>query len=450
MARLKLGGGKAVVIGNPRTDKTPLLLQALARAIDRLNGRYIAAEDSGTSVADMKLMHQITPHIAGIEDKQSDVGMRSGDPSPASAYRTFVGIRAAVKDKLGRDSLDGLRVAIQGIGNVGFDLTSQLRAAGARLWVADIHPEQLDRARNELAATVVAADATDAQAVEVFAPCALGAVLNDQTIPQLKAQIVAGAANNQLAEARHGVQLMHRGILYAPDYVINAGGIIDIYHERIGFDRTALLHYIDAIYDNLLEILERAPGRTPDRRGRGCDRRRMFPPLSLAARALLVTLTSLLRPASGGWTERQRLPERQLLCGGETNQLLVDGVTVATAARRREINRRRLVCSQRRNEKSRYADQRESSAPVIFRGEERGVKITTATRVRTTRHRRLPGGRRRPPVTKSRPLPWHGRRRLVRQVKGAVRAVALKSPGPKAAVPSGRLPGARRSSNGRR
>lgn len=258
MARLKLGGGKAVVIGNPRTDKTPQLLQALARAIDRLNGRYIAAEDSGTCVADMKLMRQITPHIAGIEDKPSDIGMRSGDPSPATAYGVFVGIRAAVKDKLGRDSLAGLRVAVQGIGNVGFDLACQLHAAGASLWVADIHPQQLLRARDELAATVVAADEIYAQDVDVFAPCALGAVLNDKTIPQLKAQVVAGASNNQLAETRHGVDLMNRGILYVPDYVINAGGIIDIYHERIGFDRAALVRHIDGIYDNLMEIFERA------------------------------------------------------------------------------------------------------------------------------------------------------------------------------------------------
>ncbi|WP_313950758.1 Glu/Leu/Phe/Val dehydrogenase [Accumulibacter sp.] len=258
MANLKLGGGKAVVIGNPRLDKTPQLLQALARAIDRLNGRYIAAEDSGTNVADMKLMRQITPHIAGIEDKQSDVGMRSGDPSPATAYGTFVGIRAAVKEKLGRDSLDGLRVALQGVGNVGFDLASQLHAAGAKLWVADVHPEQVDRARDELAATVVGVEEIYAQDVDVFAPCALGAVLNDKTIPQLKAPIIAGASNNQLAETRHGVDLMKRGILYAPDYVINAGGIIDIYHERIGFDRDALIHHIDGIYDNLMEIFDRA------------------------------------------------------------------------------------------------------------------------------------------------------------------------------------------------
>ena len=258
MANLKLGGGKSVIIGNPRTDKTPALLAAFARALEQLNGRYIAAEDSGTSVADMKFMTQFTQHVAGIHDKPSDEGTRSGDPSPATAYGTFIGIQAAVKERLGRDSLDGLRVAVQGVGNVGYDLARQLKEAGARLWVTDIHREPLVQAGRELGATVVAPDEIFGLDVDVFAPCALGAVLNDSTIPQLKASIVAGAANNQLAEARHGVELMKRGILYAPDYVINAGGIIDVYHERIGFERAALIRHIEGIRDNLMEVFERA------------------------------------------------------------------------------------------------------------------------------------------------------------------------------------------------
>ncbi|MDD3676666.1 MAG: Glu/Leu/Phe/Val dehydrogenase dimerization domain-containing protein [Thauera propionica] len=258
MANLKLGGGKSVIIGNPRTQKTPELLAAFARALEQLNGRYIAAEDSGTSVADMKYMTQFTRHVAGIHDKPSDAGTRSGDPSPATAYGTFIGIKAAVKERLGRDSLEGLRVAVQGVGNVGFDLARQLKAAGAQLWVTDIHREPLLQAGKELGATVVAPEEVFGLDVDVFAPCALGAILNDATIPQLKASIVAGAANNQLAEPRHGVELMKRGILYAPDYVINAGGIIDVYHERIGFDRAALIKHIEGIEDNLMEIFERA------------------------------------------------------------------------------------------------------------------------------------------------------------------------------------------------
>ena len=258
MANLKLGGGKSVIIGNPRTHKTPELLAAFARALEQLNGRYIAAEDSGTSVADMKYMTQFTRHVAGIHDKPSDAGTRSGDPSPATAYGTFIGIKAAVKERLGRDSLEGLRVAVQGVGNVGFDLARQLKAAGAQLWVTDIHREPLLQAGKELGATVVAPEEVFGLDVDVFAPCALGAILNDSTIPQLKAKVVAGAANNQLAEARHGAELMKRGILYAPDYVINAGGIIDVYHERIGFDRAALIKHIEGIEDNLMEIFERA------------------------------------------------------------------------------------------------------------------------------------------------------------------------------------------------
>lgn len=258
MARLKLGGGKSVIIGNPRTDKTPALLAAFARALEQLNGRYIAAEDSGTSVADMKYMTQFTRHVAGIHDKPSDEGTRSGDPSPATAYGTFVGIQTAVKERLGRDSLEGLRVAVQGVGNVGFDLARQLGEAGVKLWVTDIHREPLVQAGKELGATVVAPEEIFGLDVDVFAPCALGAILNDSTIPQLKAKIVAGAANNQLAEPRHGLELMKRGILYAPDYVINAGGIIDVYHERIGFERAALIRHIGGIRDNLMEVFERA------------------------------------------------------------------------------------------------------------------------------------------------------------------------------------------------
>ena len=258
MAELKLGGGKSVIIGNPRTDKTPALLAAFARALEQLNGRYIAAEDSGTSVADMKYMTQFTRHVAGIHDKPSDEGTRSGDPSPATAYGTFIGIQAAVKERLGRDSLEGLRVAVQGVGNVGYDLARQLKEAGAQLWVTDIHREPLVQAGKELGATVVAPEEIFGLDVDVLAPCALGAILNDSTIPQLKAKIVAGAANNQLAEPRHGVELMKRGILYAPDYVINAGGIIDVYHERIGFERAALIKHIEGIRDNLMEVFERA------------------------------------------------------------------------------------------------------------------------------------------------------------------------------------------------
>ncbi len=260
MANLPLGGGKAVIIGNSRTQKTEDLLSAMGRFVDGLGGRYIIAEDSGTNVEDIKHMGRETDHVAGILDKPSaDGGIRSGDPSPATAYGAFVGLKAAVWYRLGRDDLEDLRVAVQGVGNVGFRLARLLREAGARLWVADIHAEAADRAVAELGAQAVAEDEIFSLDVDVFAPCALGGVINDRTLARLEAKVVAGAANNQLAEPHHGRLLAERGILYAPDYVINAGGIVDIAHEREGaFDRDRLIRSLDAIRDTLLEIFERA------------------------------------------------------------------------------------------------------------------------------------------------------------------------------------------------
>ena len=259
MANLDLGGGKSVIIGNPRTDKSEALLRSFGRFLENLGGRYIAAEDSGTSVTDMKVIAQETKHVAGIVDKEAGDGtVRSGDPSPATAYGTFVGLKAAVRQRLGRDNLDGLKVAIQGIGNVGFRLAKHLHEVGAKLWVNDIYDEQVQRAVQELGATAVGADEIFGLDVDVFAPCALGGAINDDTVPQLKASVIAGAANNQLAEERHGEELLRRGILYAPDYVINAGGIIDVSYERDGFDRDKMIRHVDGIYDTLLEVFERS------------------------------------------------------------------------------------------------------------------------------------------------------------------------------------------------
>lgn len=259
MAHLDLGGGKAVVIGNARTDKTEALLRALGRYVDTLGGRYIIAEDAGTSVEDMRVIGQVTQHVVGIADKVTgEGGMRSGDPSPATAYGVFIGLRAAVKYHLQRDDVDGLRVAVQGVGHVGYRVAKYLHEAGARLWVSDIYDDQAERAGADLQATVVAPEGIYDQDVDVFAPCALGAVINDDTLPRLRAKVIAGAANNQLAEDRHGEELMRREILYAPDYVINAGGLIDVAHERIGYDRERMLRHIERIDDTLMEIFERA------------------------------------------------------------------------------------------------------------------------------------------------------------------------------------------------
>lgn len=258
LAGLPQGGGKSVILGDPRQQKTPALMRAMGRFVDQFGGRYVVAEDSGTSVADIHTMAEVTRHVGGLADATSLAQGRNGDPSPATAYGTFVGLKAAVQHHLGRDDLKGLKVAIQGVGNVGYRLAQQLHAAGAELWVTDIHFPSVDRAVQDFGAKAVSMEQIFALDVDVFAPCALGAILNDLTIPLLKARVVAGASNNQLAEARHGHALMQRGILYAPDYAINAGGIIEIYHETHGYDEAKARAHLDRIGTVLTQIFDRA------------------------------------------------------------------------------------------------------------------------------------------------------------------------------------------------
>ena len=259
LAGLPLGGGKSVILGDPRRDKTPALLRAMGEAIERLGGRYVGAEDSGTAVADLQLMAQTTAHVTGLQDKPGlDGGVRSGDPSPATALGVFTGIRAAVRHRFGREDLAGLRVAIQGVGSVGHRLAQLLHAAGATLFVSDVWAPNLERALREFGAEPVAPAHIHAAPVDVYAPCALGAVLDDVTIPQLRAAIVAGAANNQLAQARHGEALRARGVLYAPDYAINAGGIIDVCAERLGEDAAGVRARVERIGATLTAIFEQA------------------------------------------------------------------------------------------------------------------------------------------------------------------------------------------------
>ncbi len=252
LADLPLGGGKAVIIGDPHTDKSEALFLAMGRFVDGLAGRYITAEDVGISVDDVEVMARATKHVAGTR------AAGAGDPSPSTAYGVLMGIRAAVAHKLGRNSLDGVRVAVQGVGHVGYHLCRVLAEAGARLTVADIDDAALARAKAEFHAQPVAPEAIYGVEGEVFAPCALGAVINDDTLVQLKAPIVAGAANNQLAAPRHGVELMRRGVLYAPDYVINAGGVINISHEGPAYDKQAAFNHVARIHDTLREIFSRA------------------------------------------------------------------------------------------------------------------------------------------------------------------------------------------------
>lgn len=259
LANLDLGGGKSVIIGDPRKDKTDALMEAMGRHLESLGGRYIAAEDSGTSVPDLKVMGRHTRHVAGIATRTGfDGNPSNGDPSPATAYGTFIGLKAAVKHKLGRDNLNGLKVAIQGIGNVGFRLAKHLRDAGAELWVYDIHEDNLRRAVDQLGAKPAAAENILYLPVDVVAPCAMGAVLNDISIPQLQAPIVAGAANNLLEHPEHDAMLRDRGILYAPDFAINAGGIIDVFYERTGATPEKVRAHVDTIGDTLTEIFTRS------------------------------------------------------------------------------------------------------------------------------------------------------------------------------------------------
>lgn len=258
LAGLPQGGGKSVILGDPRHDKTPALMRAMGRFVDQFGGKYVVAEDSGTNVADIRLMAEHTRHVGGLADAKAVAEGRTGDPSPATAMGTYIGIRAAVRAALGRDDLTGLRVAIQGIGNVGYRLARHLHEAGAKLWVTDLHTPAVERAVREFGATAVAMDEVHALDVDVFSPCALGAVLNDRTVPQIKARVIAGAANNQLAKTRHGHALLERGVLYAPDYVINAGGIIDIFYEGPDYDAAKVQAHLERIGTTLGEIFARS------------------------------------------------------------------------------------------------------------------------------------------------------------------------------------------------
>jgi len=253
LAGLKMGGGKSVIIGNSKTMKSEALFRAFGRFIENLNGQYISAEDVGINPNDMAIVHKETDHVVGLEG-------RSGDPSPVTAYGVYKGMKAAVKHRLGRDNLDGLRVAVQGLGHVGYYLCEHLHKEGAKLIVTDINKESMDRVVDNLGATPVDKDDIYGQDVDVYAPCALGATINDVTIPQLKCSIVAGAANNQLAEDRHGDILKEKGILYTPDYVINAGGIINVSfeHQQGGYQKQDALDKVDEIYGTLLEIFDAA------------------------------------------------------------------------------------------------------------------------------------------------------------------------------------------------
>jgi leucine dehydrogenase len=251
MAELPFGGGKAVIIGDSRKAKTAELFQAFGRLVDSLGGRYITAEDVGTTIADMASVAGTTRFVSGLGAAPGQAG---GDPGPKTALGVHLGIKAAVKFRLGRSELRGIRIAIQGLGGVGHHLCGLLAAEGAELFVADVQ-----KACEQFKAHPVSAEEILRLDVDVLAPCALGGVLDAQSIPQLRARIVAGAANNQLAQGQDGTALQAAGILYAPDYVINAGGIISVAREyhRAGSEAQVIAD-IQAIPARLTEIFERA------------------------------------------------------------------------------------------------------------------------------------------------------------------------------------------------
>lgn len=247
-AGLDLGGGKAVIIGNAGKDKTEKLLKAYGRSVQKLGGNYITAPDVGTNQQDMDVIASMTGYVVGTTGG-------SGDPSPFTAHGTRQGIKAAVKEVFGRDSLSGLTVAVQGLGNVGYWLCRYLNREGAKLVVSDISDTALERACREFGAAAVNTEEIYAVQCDVFAPSALGAVVNGNTLPLLKCAIIAGAANNVLESDRDGDVLHQKGICYVPDYIANAGGLINVSDQLYGYDKNRVIKKVDSIYDTVLEVL---------------------------------------------------------------------------------------------------------------------------------------------------------------------------------------------------
>ncbi len=253
VAGLNLGGGKAVIIGDPNKDKNESLFRAYGRFVEGLAGRYITAEDVGTSVRDMEWVRMETKYVTGI-DRALGGG---GDPSPVTAFGVYHGMKAAVRQLTGNDSLKGKKVAVQGAGQVAGFLCDHLAKEEAKIFVTDIFEEKARKVAGRTKATYVPPEKIYDVDADVFCPCALGAILNDDTIPRLKAKIIAGGANNQLAdEKKHGQMLLRKRIIYAPDYAINAGGLISVANELEGYPRERALKQAEGIYDTILRIFE--------------------------------------------------------------------------------------------------------------------------------------------------------------------------------------------------
>jgi leucine dehydrogenase len=255
LAGLPCGGGKAIILGDNRTTEREEIFRAHGRFVHTLGGRYITAEDVGTSPADMEFVLRETPYVAGLQG-------RSGDPSPRTSRGIFRAMQAAARNRWGRNDLTGRTVALQGCGHVGGHLATELHRAGAKLVVTDVDEGRVARVVRECGALAVPCEEIYGIQADIFAPCALGAILNDETIPRLRVEIVCGGANNQLLETRHGDLLEKRGILYVPDYAANAGGIISGgCMEMMGWDEARMLERVDAIYDCVTEIFKIARER---------------------------------------------------------------------------------------------------------------------------------------------------------------------------------------------
>jgi len=252
---LNLGGAKAVIIGDPKKQKSEALMRKFGRYVENLNGKYITAEDVGTTTKDMEYVAMETDHVVGLPEVRGG----GGDPSPVTAYGVYMGIKAAAKKAYGSESLEGKSIAIQGIGKVGLHLVEYVHAEGAKIYVTDIFDTGVKIAVEEFGAISVPADDIFTLDVDIFAPCALGAILNTETINKLKCNIVAGAANNQLEnEQEHGDLCKSKDILYAPDFLINAGGLINVFSEYNGYVREIAMSQTEDIYNTTLNIFSHA------------------------------------------------------------------------------------------------------------------------------------------------------------------------------------------------
>lgn len=251
-AGVNLGGGKTVIIGDSKKDKSEEMFRVLGQFIENLNGKYITAEDVGTTVQDMDVIHKETNYVLGTSPGSG----ASGDPSPITAYGIYKGMKASAKEAFGSDSLTNKTVAVQGVGNVAYKLCDHLHREGAKLIITDINKEAVERAVKEYGAMAVDPNEIYEVDCDIFSPCALGAVINDETIPKLKAKVIAGSANNQLESSVHGEILYRKGIVYAPDYVINSGGVINVAEELNGYSEENAMKKVEMIYDHLVKVFE--------------------------------------------------------------------------------------------------------------------------------------------------------------------------------------------------